>query len=211
MIDTKQSDGYVSFGSSPSVVSSDKQSFVNLIHLWIQSDYPKQSLYPQLQMSKNEVQNTPLPHFHMLDEITYKTPDTNIHNLFAQPPVYLSPFITSNTNTKQLSQYIPISIISQSDDTDMVFTARITVEKQCPTCVIILKQTYHPNWHVTVNGKTATAIDVFPSYVGVRLENPGTYTVVFSYQPSLEKKLLVLGGFLFVIGSLFIIFRKKYS
>lgn len=207
--DTKEkTQGYVSIGTSPSVVTSGKQSFINLIHLWIQSDYPEQQLYPQLVMRGKLT--TTLPHFSMTDEVTYTTPDAVVRNLFAQPPVYIAPFQTADTDTQQKpgSEQIPMSIISQSDDTDMVFSANVRVEKPCPTCIVVLKETYHPSWQVTVNGKKVKPIDVFPSYIAVRLEDPGTYTIVFSYGSSVMKLSLIIGAMLFSIMCFFLLSRK---
>ena len=170
---TVETEGYISMGTSPSVVTSKKTDIINLVHLWIQSDYPKQQIFPQLGTTNYEPR-TSLPHFTMLDPVTYRTPDGLTHSLFAEIPVYLSPLST-------LSDIVKIA--SQSSDTDMVFTATVELKKQCPTCVVILKQTYHPNWRATVNGKEVKPIIVFPFFTAIRLETPGTYDITFSYKP----------------------------
>ncbi|EKD67472.1 MAG: hypothetical protein ACD_48C00387G0002 [uncultured bacterium] len=166
--------GYITIGTAPSIVSAKKTDIINLIHLWIQSDYPKQLIFPELR--SNEVTklrtNDILPHFRMIDPTTYQTPDGVAHSLFAEIPSYLSPL----SNLSDL-----VKITSQSDDTDMVFKATVEVKTPCPTCVVVLKQTYHPNWKVIINGKSTKTINVFPSFVGVRLETPGTYDIIFSY------------------------------
>jgi len=108
----------------------------------------------------------------MIDPTTYQTPDGVAHSLFAEILSYLSPL----SNLSDL-----VKITSQSDDTDMVFKATVEVKTPCPTCVVVLKQTYHPNWKVIINGKSTKTINVFPSFVGVRLETPGTYDIIFSY------------------------------
>ncbi len=159
--------GYITVGTAPSVVTAKKTDIINLIHLWIQSDYPKQQIYPEL-----STKDTSLPHFRMIDPVTYVTPDGATHSLFAEIPRYLSPLST-------LSDLVKIT--SQSQDTDMIFKARVEVTAPCSTCIVILKQTYHPNWKVTVSGKKIQTINVFPSFVGIRLETPGTYNVTFSY------------------------------
>jgi hypothetical protein len=125
----------------------------------------------------------------MIDEATYITPDAKTHSLFAEPPVYINP----NLPTSQ-SPNLPIQILSQSNDTDMVFKAKVEIKEKCPTCVLVLKQTFHPNWRAVVNGKSVKPIAVFPFYTAVRLEEPGEYEVVFTYTPSKSKMLLLFGG-----------------
>jgi hypothetical protein len=91
----------------------------------------------------------------------------------------------------------------------MRFTTRVEVASTCPTCVVILKQTYHPNWTVRVNGKQIKAIIVFPFYIGVRLDLPGTYDITFSYTPPVTKLLLLAAA---IVASCIVLFwhvKKK--
>jgi len=192
-----ETNGYIEGGYAPSVVGSSKQNFINLVHLWIQSSDPKNNVYPELRITTKEI-TTPLPHFQMTSQSTYKTPDGVLHNLFAEPPVYEQQY------TKPLVQ-----ILSQKQTADMRFTATVRVTDACPTCVIILKQTYHPNWKATVNGKKVTPIEVFPSYVAIRLEDKGEYDISFSYQPSMTKMVLFIGGIGSILLVSFLVFRKK--
>ncbi len=66
--------GYIAAGIRPAVVSSKKEDFTNVVRFWIQSDYPKQGLYPELTFAKDYPRQAGLPNFRMLDEVTYKTP-----------------------------------------------------------------------------------------------------------------------------------------
>jgi hypothetical protein len=205
---------YITSASSPSVVYSDKLSFANVVRLWIQSNYPEKNIFPELRLSNHPSSairlpsSVSLPHFSMLDEATYITPDAKTHSLFAEPPVYISPFGLKTEDRGQKTE-IPITIINQSNDTDMVFRATIKVSSSssspssvislpssvsCPTCIVVLKQTYHPSWKTTVNGKPVQTISVFPFYTAIRLEEAGEYEVVFTYTPSKFKMLLLFGG-----------------
>ena len=230
---------YISAGVSPSVVFSDKLSFGNVVRLWIQSDYPKKQLFPELNLTYSKSSASQgealrsyfqLPHFSMLDEAMYKTPDGKTRSLFAEPPVYMSAWEQKTENREQRTE-IPITILNQSNDTDMVFKATVKIspsdKRICPTCVVVLKQTYHPNWKATVykkvnqdrsgefaesttvNGKLVQTINVFPSYVGVRLEEQGEYEVVFTYTPSTFKMFLLFAGMGSVIFLWYIFMRKK--
>jgi len=192
------SEQYVTTGTAPSSVYAKKTDLINLIHLWIQSDYPKQHIFPQFTSHPSKLIRS-VPHFSMIDPATYQTPDGQLHNLFADVPVYQNP-----TNAK-----LPMIVRSQSSDADMVFEATVEITAPCPTCVVILKQTYHPNWHVEVNGKTVPAIDVFPSFVAVPLEQPGVYTIKFSYTSPWMKTALLFGGIVFFLIILFLGIPKK--
>jgi len=214
--DERSTMNYITAGSSPSVIFSDKRSFKNLVQLWIQSTYPERYIFPELRIKNKitmkQLNNVTIPRFSMLDEANYLTPDGKTHSLFAEPPKYVTPWempeafpqyyksdkSTNPTNQfnnepmKQLNNVIEIT--NQSSDTDMVFKAKVEIKEKCPTCTVVLKQTYHPNWRATVNGKSVKPIAVFPFYTAVRLEEPGEYEVTFAYTPSRFKMLLLFGG-----------------
>jgi len=214
--------GYITTGSSPSVVFSHKLSYGNVVRLWIQSPYPEKKIFPELILSNKNLASKgdalrsyfQLPQFVMVDEATYKTSDGKTHALFTEQPVYMTPWewpqafpkYTLSSADTVTPPYYSISITNQSNDTDMVFTATVKVTKPCPTCVVILKQTYHPNWRVTVNGEPVESINVFPSYVALKLEEPGIYEVVFSYTPSRFKIILMIssGILLGIVGAMFL-------
>ena len=60
--------------------------------------------------------------------------------------------------------------------------------------VLVMKMTYHPNWHVTVDGREQHTFMVSPSYIGIRIE-PGRHHVEAQYRSSGMKKMLtVLSG-----------------
>jgi len=188
--------GYITTGVRPAVVASNKYNYINLVRLWIQSDYHKNGLYPQLSFDTNKYPvNTGLPNFKMLDEVTYQVPNGSTHNLFSEPPRYLS-------NIQNLSDIV--SITSQNDNTDMVFRATVEVKTSCSQCLVILKETYHPSWQVTVDGKRAEVINVFPFYNAVLLDKPGVHEIVFSYRPSILKIVLIVISFISVIGLILI-------
>lgn len=48
--------------------------------------------------------------------------------------------------------------------------------------VVLLKSSFHPRWHVTVDGKPATPEFVAPTFVGVKV-SPGEHVVAFTYEP----------------------------
>jgi hypothetical protein len=189
--------GYFTAGVRPAIVASDKYSRTNVVRLWIQSDDPKNGLYPELTFdTKHFPRNYGLPNFKMLDEVTFQVPDGSTHNIFAEPPHYISPIS-------------PIPLTSQTVDSDMVFTTKAEVPANCTECLVILKQTYHPNWRVTVDGKPVTPIITFPFFIGIPV-TPGTHEIVASYEPSkLKMILLTLTALSFVAVALRRVFMKN--
>jgi hypothetical protein len=191
--------GYFAAGVRPAVVASDKYSFTNVIRLWIQSSDPKNGLYPQLSFDTNNYPvNEGLPNFKMTDEVTFQVPDGSLHNIFAEPPKYMSP----------ISPIPTVTITNQTDDADMIFTARASVPDGCTECLVILKQTYHPNWRVTVDGKSVSPIIVFPFFIGIPV-SAGTHEIVASYQPSSMKVFLIWVEFLVLISLLIWFLTRK--
>jgi len=81
------------------------------------------------------------------------------------------------------------------------YSVSFKLNNQCNNCVLILKQTFHPNWKITVNGKKQAAFPVFPFFTGIQLNNPGDYEIIATYQPStLKTILLILGILTFIFG-----------
>lgn len=177
--------GYIAPAYTPSVVGSSKTNFINLIHFWIQSKNPEFAVYPELQITNRFPSNRTLPYFRMQDEATYQTPDGMRQSLMAEPPTYSAAASLPPP---------PMRVQTQTVVQDMRYTARVTVTAACPTCTVVLRQTYHPNWTVTVNGTPAHTINVFPSFVAVQLTEPGTYDVTFTYRPAPIKILLLFIG-----------------
>ncbi len=194
---------YFTSGIRPAIVAADKQSFINLVRLWIQTDQTHvRGLYPQLTFNLNDYpQIISLPNFKMLDEANYIVPDGSTHNIFQEPPVYLPPGIKSIEEFQKttIRQYANVTIKNELADTDMIFTATAEVQSPCRECLVVLKQTFHPNWRATVDGKPAETFTVFPFYIGVQLDSPGAHTIKLSYQPSSLKINLLVVEFLGVI------------
>lgn len=187
------SSGYFTTGVRPAIVSADKYNRTNVVRLWIQSDDSKNGLYPELTFdTKSYPVNAGLPNFKMLDEVTYQVPDGSIHNLFSENPRYINPL----SNLSTLSN---LKILSQSEQSDMVFKANVSVPANCTECMVVLKQSYHPEWHVTVDGNAVNPIITFPFYIGIPVTE-GTHAIVVSYEPSPLKIVLLYGTIASVIG-----------
>ena len=72
------------------------------------------------------------------------------------------------------------------------YTATVDVAR---ASTLMLKATYHPNWHATVDGVDAPTAMLMPSFVGVKLA-PGTHVVRLEYRPQLYRRILLALGLL---------------
>lgn len=185
--------GYFTVGVRPATVSVTKTNLVNLIHRWIQSDIPSNGLFPELTFDTHYPKTTGIPNFRMTDEVTYITPDGKKHNIWSEPPVYLPPGTASLEAYTALKDKTPAGIRlvgPESVDSNMIFRTKVEVSANCAECLVILKQTAHPNWKAYVDGKPAKTMIVLPFYTAVRLDSPGVHEITLTYEPSLLKEIL---------------------
>ncbi len=185
--------GYFTVGVRPAIVSIGRQSFMNLVHLWIQSNDSAYGLYPEMTFDTSYPHATGLPNFKMTDEADYITPDGKTHGLFSEPPVYLPPGFESVQQLAKVKreQYNDMKLLGpEVDDTDMIFKTNVEVGANCPDCIVVLKETFHPNWRVTVDGKSVKPFIVFPFFIGIPVA-AGTHTIVAWYEPSKQKVFLL--------------------
>lgn len=176
LYEVKSTTGYITTGTNSMVVSTSKETLINMVHLWIQSPQHVDKLYPELSFKKKI--SSQLPVIRMLDEVTYQTTDGQQKNIFADPPLVTG--VTPN-----------IAEAEEKNIADMIFSTTITVNEPCINCIVILRHTDHPNWQVKLNGKPVDHFTVFPFFVAARIPGPGTYNVEFSYKPSLLKMLML--------------------
>jgi hypothetical protein len=90
--------------------------------------------------------------------------------------------------------------IESSAPADGVFSANVTANRPA---VVLLKSTYDPGWHATVDGAEAHTQMIAPSFVGVAVP-AGNHVVVFRYVPYSHYPLLLALGVitLLVVGPL---------
>lgn len=94
------------------------------------------------------------------------------------------------------------------DDSDMIFKTKVEVGTKCTECIVVLKETFHPSWRVTVDGKSVTPFIVFPFFIGIPV-TAGTHEIVAWYQPSTLKVGLLWVTILTVILSAYLFFYKR--
>lgn len=83
---------------------------------------------------------------------------------------------------------------------ERVAPARFDLVAQCDTAsAMVLKVTYHPNWHVTVDGQEVATFMVSPSYVGFDVP-AGRHIIAAEYRSLPLKSALFWIGVLFLLG-----------
>ena len=99
-------------------------------------------------------------------------------------------------------------IVLEQDSSDAVngsYTATVHANR---TAGVLLKESFDPRWHVTVDGIAEKPIMIAPSFVGVEVP-PGTHTIHFQYQPYPDYPTLVTAGLL-TLALLFVLPRRKW-
>ncbi|TMC78200.1 MAG: hypothetical protein E6J09_05205 [Chloroflexi bacterium] len=87
--------------------------------------------------------------------------------------------------------------------------SRLDLLVGCPDrSTLVLKITYHPNWHVTVDGREVATFMVSPSLIGVALE-PGDHFVTAEYRSTPSKTPLFIGGVLIIVAELAYVWRER--
>jgi uncharacterized membrane protein YfhO len=72
--------------------------------------------------------------------------------------------------------------------------------------LVVLKVTYHPNWHVAVDDKPVDTFMVSPGFIGFEVP-PGQHFITAQYLSTPVKTPLVALGLLTTIG--LVVFRRR--
>ena len=120
------------------------------------------------------------------------------HNLWQAPPFAATPPVLSLSAT----------ITEQPTLAHQRFSAQVTTD--CPNCLLVFKQTYHPNWQAFLDGQPVRPLMVFPAFMAIKI--PGgplageasSHQIIFEYQPTFLKIPLVFLGIATLIGLFFL-------
>ena len=74
--------------------------------------------------------------------------------------------------------------------------------------MLVLKVTYHPNWHATIDGVPAPTVMLMPSYIGIKLA-PGSHRVEVEYRSQTTRTLLIGFGLVLLGLTVFVSRRQK--
>ncbi len=166
-------DGWFTSGISNFTVSGKKTYLTNITRLWFGSDLLKAGEYPEVGENRTGKINVK-----MLDGQTFQT-SVVTSSLWKSYPL------------TRMSGPVGKFFDFQSQKSELDYKVKFKLTKDCPNCLIVLKNTYHPGWQVTINGKKTTPFPVFPYYIGIPVEKTGSYEIVASYKPNTLKVILI--------------------
>ncbi len=186
--------GWFDAGATHIAVKGKKTDLLNVTRLWFGSKLFTEKEYPMIDLSKNApdgkkwyIEMTDLNNFINLNDGVKRSIWAS--NLFGGS-------ITALPESNKSSE---IQINDQTVLPDE-YKAQLEVKSDCQNCIVVLKQSFHPNWQVTMNGEKVPTFAVFPFYIGFPLEKKGSYTVVAVYKPNRLKIILVIGEVVVFIG-----------
>ena len=172
------SEGWFTIGKSSLAVMTKKTNLVNITHLWFYSPMFTNRDYPVIALNNEK--------FTFVDRIIKMSGQNEYDdnkNIWKENPLF--------TNQEKFEQ----SLINKVEKKlTQGYSVNFKLKSQCQNCVLILKQTFHPNWRFTVNGKNQKSFPVFPFFSAIQLNNPGEYVIIATYYPSNVKTILLILG-----------------
>lgn len=176
-----KTDGWFTLGKSSLLVKSGKKHLTNIIHLWLSADLIKKSQYPAIEIGNVGVGGD----FSKIITMT----GLNSYQQGGKENSLWSKNLLSEEDFGS-SELVWQKIAEQSGNGR--YQIKFDLKKDCQGCVLVLRQTYHPNWQITVKGEKKDAFPVFPFYIGIPIGKAGFYDVEAIYQPSLVKVILII-------------------
>ncbi|MBI4008711.1 hypothetical protein HY357_00590, partial [Candidatus Roizmanbacteria bacterium] len=181
-----ETSGWFNFGQSNIAVKTKKTSLLNITRLWFGSNAFKRNDYPTIDLNKDQpdgkkwyIQMTDFNHF------------INLNDGMRRSIWEANPFAENIAVSSRSAGKASVSIKSQEVLVDG-YKANLETKEDCHNCIVVLKQSFHPNWQVKVNGEATSIFPVFPFYIGIPIEQKGNYTVEALYKPNNLKIFLVL-------------------
>lgn len=190
--------GWFDVVTSPMIVRTDKTNFLNIVHLWHRSFSRRWKMNPIISLEKNPKMPFAMERsIEMIDEVNY-TENGLTGNIFADFPL-------------TFPESTPSGRISSEKVSGQSYKATIDVSSNCKFCMIMFKQSFHPDWSATVDGKKADIYAVFPFYLATPVTG-GVHTVEFHYSPNRLKVALLVLEIVLIFGAIFYIFfhRKNH-
>ncbi len=112
--------------------------------------------------------------------IAYRSPNDKLNDA-------LKPTSTPDSSPENVGE---LGAIAREITTPDSFAAEVTATSPA---LLVFKATYHPNWHVVVDGREQHIFMVSPSFIGTMI-TPGRHQVSAEYRSSALKKWLLLLG-----------------
>ncbi|KKP37573.1 MAG: hypothetical protein UR23_C0002G0003 [Candidatus Roizmanbacteria bacterium GW2011_GWA2_32_13] len=182
------SEGWFTLGKSSLEVITKKTSLINIAHLWLYSPMFANKDYPTIALN-----NESLTFVNRIIKMKGLNNYEDNKNIWKENPLLVE------------QEKLTVSIINKTEGKNQKgYYANFQLKNQCNNCILILKQTFHPNWKIYINGEKKIAFPIFPFYIGVPLNKPGNYKIEAIYQPSILKNFLLFFSVFFFI----FIFKK---
>jgi hypothetical protein len=178
-----ESEGWYTLGQSNLQVTTNKNNLVNIAHLWFNSPAFINKNYPVIALN-----NEKFTFVNQLIKMYGQNSFDKNMPIWRENPMY--------GNQEKFEQ----TLINKTEKKfSQGYSVNFKLKNQCQNCILILKQTFHPNWEITVNGKKQKSFPVFPFYTAIQLNSPGNYQIIATYQPSsLKVFLLVFSVIIFI-------------
>ncbi len=173
-----QTTGYFDFVDSNVAFTGQRNDFYPAAAAWLRSGLPQAKQHPAVYLEGSPPPGEP------------------VHSLTAVPSV-----VTTLDSTAKAT---PGRLISQTISPDE-YTAVVDMQRES---YLLLKVTYHPSWHVTVDGQPADDVMLMPSYQGVKLA-PGPHIIRFEYTVSPIRGYLLLVALLTILSLLLVHWRRR--
>ncbi len=126
-------------------------------------------------------------------------PEDSEFTVFTQPNEPSDPGLAALTDSRNSAEDSGrLGLIEGEVVTPDSFGARVTANSRA---LLIFKVSYHPNWHVFVNGREQRAFMVSPSFIGTEIP-AGHHEVRAEYRSSNSKKALLALGCLTLLATI---------
>jgi len=176
--------GWFVAGVSNIAVKSKKTDLLNPTRIWFESELFKNSDYPKIDLTK-AVPDGKKWYIEMTDKNNWiNLNDGKERNLWQ-----VNPFSVDGDVFRRSTKNI--TLITNQKKLINGYSVKVQVKEECNNCLVVLKQSFHPNWQVKLNGEKVKAFPVFPFYIGIPVEKVGDYELTVEYKPNNIKVILV--------------------
>lgn len=197
-------EGYFTVGTTHLRFTGTKTNFFNMTRFWMGSQFLKDKNFPTIDYSDNLDFGRK---YKMLNLNNYQIEDQE-KNIWVENPFILSKFTKKELDS--IKNVVNYKMGAQSMDSQ-TFKTSVELKNDCKYCIVVLKQTYHPNWEVKVNGQKTNIFPVFPFYIGIPVNTTGEYTIEATYRPNGLKVTLVIIEVIFFLLFYFLNSRNRLS
>ncbi|OGK19094.1 hypothetical protein A2866_06645 [Candidatus Roizmanbacteria bacterium RIFCSPHIGHO2_01_FULL_39_8] len=201
--------GWFDSGNINVLVRSKKTNLLNITRLWFGNKLLKEKNYPVIDL-RSDQSNKPthewidkLWQIQMVDKNNF----INLNDQKERSIWIANPMETSFMNLVKPSQEGMFEFKNEKASPNG-YTIELRVKKDCQNCIVILKESFHPNWQIKLNSQSVMTFPVFPFYIGFTLHKQGEYSIEAIYQQNTLKKFLLLLEAIFIFYLVYILLRK---